>query len=140
MAGPILEALGIGGLIKDTVGKVIDRVVVDKNQAELMKLEASKMELGADIQSMLSQLEINKIEAQSDKWWKSGARPFMMWMGGLGFGVQFVFVPLVGYIYSLIGYAAPPPIVLDPTLYTVVFGLLGLGYGARTFEKVKGVA
>lgn len=136
----ILEALGVGGLIKDTVGKVIDRIVVDKNQAELMKLEVSKMELEADIANVAGQLRINEIEAQSEKWWKAGARPFIMWMGGLGFAVQFVFVPFVGYCFALTGAKPVAPLALDPMLYTVVLGLLGLGYGARTYEKTKGVA
>lgn len=144
MPGPILAALGSllggGGAISNAIATVIDRRVVDVNLASEIKGEIEKSMASAEIQMALQQLEINKIEAASDKWWKAGARPFIMWMGGLGFGVQFVIVPLIGYTYSLFGHTAPGPLELDPMLYTVLLGILGLNIGARTVEKVKGVA
>lgn len=139
--GPILGALlGGGGPIAKTIETVVDRLVPDKNLAEKVKSDIQKEMASAEIQMALAQLEINKIEAGSSSFWVSGWRPYIGWIGGTGFAVQFVIIPLVGYVYSLFGQAAPPPIELPAILWEVIFGILGIGIGSRTYEKVKGVA
>ncbi len=85
-------------------------------------------------------MEINKVEAASPKLFVAGWRPYIGWVGGTGFAVQFVLVPFAGYTAALLGYTAPPPIQLDPMLMEVVLAMLGLNIGARTYEKVKSVA
>lgn len=138
--GPVLTLLLGTNPVSNAIGTVIDRLVPDKEAGEKAKRELTEMLVKAEIQGDLAQLEINKVQAQSTNLFVSGARPAFMWVGAAGFGVQFVAVPAVGYVYSLFGYTAPPPMVLDPMLWQVVFGLLGLSYGARTYEKIKGVA
>lgn len=133
-----LIAPGIGPII-DIVGKVIDRVIPDKEAARKAKDALAEEALQADVKGMLAQLDINKVEAASSSIFVAGWRPFIGWVGGAGFAVQFVVVPLLGYGYSLFGHAAPPVLELDPILYEVVFGILGINIGARSYDKIKGV-
>lgn len=138
MPGPILTA--VLGPLTNAIGTIIDRVIPDKHAAEIAKIELERELLRSSIQGELAQLDINKIEAANPKTFVSGWRPFIGWVGGTGFAVQFVFVPLVGYLYALTGNTAPPPLALDPILYQVILGLLGLSIGTRTYEKIKSVA
>lgn len=122
------------------IAEVLQRVIPDKEAAAKAAREIEDKFATAEVQALLAQLEINKAEATNPNVFVAGWRPFIGWIGGLGFAVQFVFVPLVGYVYSLFGETAPPPVALDPILYQVILGLLGLAVGTRTYEKVKGVA
>lgn len=128
------------GPVANAVNTVVDRLVPDNNAAQKLK-DAITQELAeANIKGQLAQLDINKVEAGSSSIFVAGGRPFIMWVGGAGFAVQYVLIPFVGYMYSLFGHSAPPPMVLDPMLNEVLFGILGLNIGVRTYEKVKGVA
>jgi tetrahydromethanopterin S-methyltransferase subunit E len=128
------------GPLMNIVGMVVDRLVPDRAAAEKAKIEIQAALIDAQIKGQLGQLEVNKIEAASPNVFVAGWRPFIGWCGGAGFAVQFVIVPLTGYISALLGHQAPPPISLDPILWEVVFGILGINIGARTFEKYKGVS
>jgi hypothetical protein len=60
-------------------------------------------------------------------------RPALGWLCVVGLACKFVFFPVLSYF----GLAVP---TLDTSeMMTLVFGMLGL-VGARTVEKVKGVA
>ena len=126
--------------VANAVNTVVDRLIPDNNAAQKLK-DAIAQELAtASIKGQLGQLDIDKTEAASSSTFVAGWRPFIGWAGGAGFGVQYVLIPLIGYGYSLFGHPAPPPMMLDPMLNEVIFGMLGLNIGARTFEKIKGVA
>jgi len=133
--------------VSGVAGKLIDRLWPDPTQAAAAKLELLKMEQTGELAQLASttdllkgQLDINKAEAGNSNVFGAGWRPFIGWAGGVGFAVQFALIPLVGYGYSLFGHPAPPELQLNPMLMDILFGILGLNIGVRTYEKTKGVA
>ena len=91
----------------------------------------------------LSQMEINKAEAQSSSMFVAGWRPFIGWIGGAIFAwhylIKYMILTFGSYFDAKLGTAVLNSAPLDENFWTVVTGLLGLG-AMRTFEKVKGVA
>lgn len=139
MALPILGILEIGA-------RLLDKFIPDpqaKAEAQLKLLEMQQsgelQALAMDTQLMQGQIDINKIEAQSDSLFKSGWRPATGWMCVAGFGYQVLLAPIFGWITAnLWGWNSPPPIEIE-SLMTLLFALLGLG-GYRTIEKIRGKA
>lgn len=127
------------------IGKVIDKILPDpglQNEAKIKMMElAQKGELqilDKEAELLLQQIELNKIEAQSSSLFKSGWRPFIGWLCGIGLFYQFIINPILPWIINLVKPGVPPLPSLDMgTLTTIMFGILGLG-GLRTFERVKG--
>ena len=129
--------------------KILDKVIPDpvqKAEAQQKLLELKQTgelaELNAETQLAMGQIEINKVEASSDNFFKSGWRPFIGWTCGVIFCYNYI-------IHSLL---VTGIVVIDPTFPTsvlpvlavtevlpVLFGLLGLG-GLRTYEKFTGVS
>jgi hypothetical protein len=72
---PITAILSIGS-------KVIDRVWPDPTQAAAAKLELFKLQQSGELQQIMGQLEINKVEAGNASVFVSGWRPFIGWMCG----------------------------------------------------------
>lgn len=135
------------GAIANVVGGIIDRIWPDPTINAQMKADLAKAQMDGTLQQYLSdaglvkaQIDVDDDEAKSSSLFIAGWRPFIGWAGGAGFAVQFAIIPIVGYVYSLFGYHAPPELTLDPTLNEILFGILGLNLGARTYEKIKGVA
>ncbi len=133
---------GIGMLAKDIRTAITGKTVLSPE--DLVKLEqlTHDMEisvLNADKEIALAQAEINKQEAMSDKFFKSGWRPAVGWVCVLGLFYQFILRTMLPWLMIMCGYDAPAMPALDlSTLMPLLFGILGLG-GFRTFEKVKGV-
>jgi hypothetical protein len=126
-----LDIIAIGGKLLDKI--IPDKDARDKAQAVLLQTAQDQ-----DFQLSLGQIEVNKIEAQSDSLFKSGWRPFVGWTCASAFSLHFVIFPIIDkIIVSQGGVAVAIPFQIE-ALMTVLFGLLGLG-GLRTFEKVKGV-
>jgi len=91
-------------------------------------------QIDADVSIALAQSNTNAIEAASTNLFKSGWRPFIGWVCGLGLAYQFLGRPI------LVGITAHDWPSLDMgTLLTLLGGMLGLGT-LRTTEKLKGVA
>ena len=65
----------------------------------------------------------------------AGARPFLMWVCGLGFLFAFVVNPILQWLMPEVG---TPELPLD-VMMELTLAMLGLA-GLRTVEKVKGVA
>jgi hypothetical protein len=82
----------------------------------------------------IAQTDINKMEAQSSRFWVSGWRPFIGWIGGGVIAYTYVLRPLIVAIFK-----TEVPEVNMNELWPVILGILGLG-GMRSYEKVKGVA
>lgn len=132
--GPILELLG----------KVFDRVLPDPVKQAEMKLAVLKMEQDGELETMKTQMSAIVAEAQSTDPWTSRARPsfmyvmYIMILMAIPMGVLYVFNPA-----AALGVAAGLKAWLSalPEQMWTLFGVGYLGYaGARTFEKVKGVA
>ena len=134
-----------GAVINAVVG-IIDKVVPDPAQKAAAQLAVLQMQqngqleqLKADVQLSLSQVDINKIEAQSPSLFKSGWRPFVGWVCGIGLAVQFLVAPIGCWVAALMGHPTTFPALDLGTLMTLLFGMLVLG-AMRSFDKKAGTA
>lgn len=139
-----MDPLSIGSLIT-LAGKIFDKIFPDPQQAADAKLKLLQMQqtgelavLQAETSLAQGQMEINKIEAGSDSFFKSGWRPAVGWTCVFGLVYQFVFLPFATFFLELYQVKGTLPSMDLNTLMTLLFGLLGLG-GYRTIEKLKGV-
>jgi holin (3TMs family) len=127
------------------VEKLLDKVIPDPVKAAEAKFNLLKLaqdgdlaRLNADLQLALGQIEVNKIEAQSEQLFKSGWRPAAGWLGVAALAYQFLAQPLLTWAGSVWAFPAPP--VLDTfDVMTLLTGMLGLG-GFRTYEKLNRVS
>lgn len=126
------------------VVSVIDKVLPDPQQAAEAKIRALELAqkgelatLDADVRLALGQMEINKVEAQTDLF-RGGWRPATGWCCVAGLAYQFILQPVLPWVVALFGTEVPPlPAIDNETLLVLLTGMLGLG-GLRTFERVKG--
>jgi hypothetical protein len=123
----------------DIGGKVIDRVWPDPEKAAAAKLELFKMQQSGELAQMAGQMEINKVEAASSSIFVSGWRPFIGWVCGSGFAIQFVIGPLAEWVSAVYGHLVKFPQMDMGTMMPLLAGMLGLGV-MRTAEKINGVA
>jgi hypothetical protein len=129
------------------IGKVLDRIIPDPAAKAAASLELFKLqqagefkEMDAELQLMLAQADINKVEAASPSLWKSGWRPFIGWVCGSGFAYMLVVRPILPWlVVTLGGRAVDMPAVDLGVLTTTLGALLGVGT-MRTIEKKAGVA
>lgn len=97
-------------------------------------------QLQAEVQRIMGQIEINKIEAASEDKFTKRPRPFIMWVCGISLAYSFLIEPFMRFIAQVIfHYSGPFPVLQMGELTTILMGLLGLG-AMRTLEKVKGVS
>lgn len=137
--GPLLKAVLGGGPISQTIEKVVDRVVVDRNLNAKLKGELEAELAKAATDGALAQLDVNKVEAGNSSIFVAGWRPFIGWVCGSALAYQFVIGPVGVWIASFFLTDVPMPPLLDNMLWELMFGMLGMG-ALRTFEKWKGVA
>lgn len=137
-------AFGLDDIIAEGL-KIINKFIPDPNQAAQAQLELLKIkqadnfkELEVQLQEQQMQADINKVEAASDNIFVSGPRPFIMWICGVAFGLQFVMFPLMVFIAAFFNKIVQVPVLPMEALMTVLLGTLGLG-GYRSWEKIKGV-
>lgn len=143
--GTVMDITGIGSVF-DFGSKVIDKLFPDKTEAERIKLELFKAqqagelaELTAQWDNAKAQVAVNQVEAASPSMFVAGARPFIMWVCGVGLAMQFLVSPLLMWGAAVLGRTLILPALDMSTLLTLLLGLLGLG-GMRTIEKINGVA
>lgn len=130
----------VGGLI-DIGSRLIDRLFPDPAERDAAKFKLLELERSGELAELhaltegdKAQVDVNKMDAQSEHFFQYGWRPFIGWICGTGLGYQFLARPLLGWIGSNLGWATVPiPLELD-TLMTLLFGILGLG-AYRTIEK-----
>ncbi|HEY8877782.1 MAG TPA: holin family protein [Roseateles sp.] len=125
--------------ILDIGGKVIDRLFPDPAQKAAAQLELFKLQQQGELSQIAGQMDINKQEAASSNAFVAGWRPFVGWVCGTGFAVQFVVGPLAEWGAALAGHPVKFPQMDMATMMPLLFGMLGLG-AYRSVEKVKGVA
>jgi len=125
------DLTGIGS-VADLANTVINKIWPDKTEAE-------KQQLAAAIMVIQGQLDINKEEAKSPSTFVSGARPFIMWVCGMGCAWNWVGLPVGKFALALLGVS----ISISPAdlseMMPLLLGMLGLG-SLRTVEKLNGVA
>lgn len=132
------------GTLVDAGLKILDKVLPDPAakaaaQLELLKLQQAGefRQIEADLQVMLAQTEVNKVEAAQDSF-RGGWRPAVGWVCVLGMAYTYLGQPLLAWASATNGWASPPTIdTFD--LLIMLGGMLGFG-GMRSFERIKGRA
>lgn len=127
--------------------KVFDRIFPDPEKKDAAKLELLKMQqtgelaqLAADTELAKEQIIVNQEEAKSNNIFIAGWRPFIGWVCGAAFAYHFIMQPLMVFLFTAAGRPVMDLPIFDmDTLFTVLWGILGLG-GMRSYEKIKGVA
>lgn len=115
----------------EAVGNVLDNLFTSDDE----RLSHEEVKLRLNQKPLLAQNETNKIQATHRSRFVAGARPFIMWVCGLGLMMAFVFNPLIEFFTEGDKVLNVP---LD-AMMELVMGLLGLGT-LRTVEKIKGVS
>ena len=132
--------MGIGNIIVQITGSAASEVMKSAGDAadklftsddERNKHEEAMRKLEGD--SDESQIEINKIDAQSSKLFQSGWRPFIGWTCGVGIAYSYVLSPI---LTQLFGFQTVELHMGD--LIALVIALLGMS-ATRTYEKMKGI-
>ena len=124
--------------IAELVSTAVDKIWPDANIEAQSKADQLKSSLTAELQGMMGQLEINKIEAASPSLFVAGWRPGVGWTCSIGFGYEFILRPVINGLLAVAGLPPVFPEIETEALTSLLFGLLGLGT-LRTVEKVKGV-
>ena len=114
----------VAGII-DKVADKIDDFTLDKEEKAQLIQEINK-----------AQIEVNKVEANSNSLFVAGWRPFVGWTCGIALCYHFVLQPFLVFLLYSSGYQMDLPVFDMTTLTTILLGMLGLG-GMRSFEKVK---
>ena len=127
--------LGVGKEISvpvDAIGNGLDKLFTSEEE-KLTKQEI----LDRTAQNpQLWQIEINKEEAKHPSIFVAGWRPFTGWTCAVAFNYHFFLQPFLIFILSVFGLHVQTPQFDMESLFTLLFGLLGLG-GLRTFEKTR---
>lgn len=119
------------GEIADLAATVVNKIWPDKSAEE-------KQQLADALAMVQGQLDTNKAEAANTNMFVAGWRPFVGWICGTGFGIQFVFGPVGSWAAALFGHPTPFPNLDLGTMMPLLLGMLGLG-GMRTAEKIQGI-
>lgn len=123
----------------------IERIWPDPTEQarELTKLTELKQkgdlaQLNAHVQLMLAQIAVNLESAKHPSLFVSGARPFIIWVGGFSMAWSGLFHPLLVWVWAFAEMTGKaPPMIESTILGSVVTGLLGVA-GMRSYDKTKG--
>jgi hypothetical protein len=125
LSGDAMDSLV--GLFKDYQDKKLTK--------EELKFRLETFEASNTQELKLAQVELNKQEATHSSMFVAGWRPFLGWVCGLGFAMNFLVAAVGTFIAASLGY---PEIIFPQadvaTMMPILLGMLGLG-GFRTFEK-----
>jgi len=113
----------------NAVGNVLDSLFT--SDEEKLNLDIVKQRLAQ--KPALVQAEIMKVQAQHRSIFVAGARPFLMWVCGVGFLFAFVINPVLQW---LMPEAGTPELPLS-AMMELTLAMLGLA-GLRTVEKLQG--
>jgi hypothetical protein len=129
---PISTALELGTSVINKIWP--DPVKQAEEQRKLQELaqKGSLEELNAEVKLLVSQVDLNKVEAAHKSIFVAGWRPFVGWVCGFGLLYNVILAPFLDIWLTV-------PEVKTDLLYPVLLGMLGLG-GMRSFEKVKRVS
>jgi hypothetical protein len=114
---------GIGTLAKDIRSAITGEISPEKKA----EIEAKILEIeGAAAQG---QMAINLQEAKAESVFVSGWRPFIGWTCGIALFYNYIFMPLLVWVTMNFNPNAPAmPILETSELYTLLGGMLGLGW------------
>ena len=131
LAGIAVSWLG-EKLLGNSGTKPAELIAALKDPAIIVKLQELENQITlAQIASQNKQIDVNIEEAKSEGFFKSGARPAALWLAVIGWGYNFVIVPICH------SFGIPAVGIDTDQIVYLLGGLLGLG-GFRTYEKVAG--
>ena len=113
----------------EAVGNVLDALFT--SDGERLDKEIIRQRLA--MKPALAQAEISKVQAQHRSTFVAGARPFLMWVCGLGFLFSFVINPILQWLLPEVG----SPVLPLEAMLELTLAMLGLA-GLRTVEKLQG--
>jgi hypothetical protein len=114
----------------EAIGNACDKIFTSDEERKQAEIVLAKLNMRPHI----LQAEINKLEAQHRSVFVAGARPFILWICGIGLAFAFLINPCIQWYSGMPG----PKLPLD-IMTQIVICILGLG-GLRTFEKINKVA
>ena len=121
------------------VSKLVGKFIEDKDVKNKLSHDLATLAQRHAQELAKSQIEVNKMEAQSRHWFVASWRPFIGWTCGIALMWHFVLSQFILFFATMFGYSLPALPDFDMgSLMTVLMGMLGLG-GLRTFEKYKGM-
>jgi hypothetical protein len=124
--------------LANPVSDLISEFIVDKDKANEIAFKIETLASRQAHDSALSQMAVNKAEAESPSIFKGGWRPFVGWTCGMALALNFLIFPVFGPI--LVAYTTIAIVPLDmATMTPILLGMLGLA-GARSYEKRHNVA
>lgn len=111
-----------------------------EDAAKLAELAAKYQSdiLSADVAAQQAQTDVDKVEAANGSVFVAGWRPFIGWVCGASFAVNFAVGPIGTWIAALANHPVAFPVLNMSDMLPVLLGMLGLG-GMRSWEKVNGV-
>ena len=129
-------------MIQALIGPVtglLDKFIEDKDEKNKIAHEIATLAEKQAHEISISQIEVNKQEAQHRSIFVSGWRPFVGWVTAVALAWHFIISPIILFSATIIGIQIPDLPSFDmETLTTILLGMLGLG-GLRSFEKFKGL-
>jgi len=134
--------------VLDLAGKVIDRVIPNPEQRDEARFKLVDLaargeleEIKADLQVLTTlsevdkaQIDVNKVDAQSDRFIQYGARPAALWMCVAGLGYTFLVQPIGSWVMANLSKWSALPELNTEVLLFMGSGLLGLGT-LRSLDK-----
>ena len=118
---------------------LLDKFIEDKDQKAKLAHEIATIGQKHAQELALSQIEVNKAEAQSGSLFKGGWRPAVGWVCAIAFLYHFLLKDIIIFVCAFVGVDVPALPDFDmSTLLTVLGGMLGI-CGLRTYEKQKGL-
>lgn len=139
-----MDITGLGSVF-DFASKIVERIFPNPTDAANAKIELFKLQQSGDLAKLAAetditkaQIGVNAVEAQSEHWFVSGGRPFVIWVGGFGLAYASILEPIARFVAAVIyHYSGPFPAIDTSITMQVLFGLLGLG-AMRSYDKKQG--
>lgn len=135
---PLTAGLELGG-------KILDRVLPDKAANDAAKAELIKMAEAGEIQQVIGQIEVDKVEAASNSKFVAGWRPWIGWVCGSGMAYMYVVQPFLVTLIAVIQCVARHqpfdksmlPILDLSQMWPALLAMLGMG-AMRSYDKAQG--
>lgn len=129
---------GILEKLIEPVGKVLDKVIEDKDEKNKLAHEIATMAERFHHEQAMAQSQANVEQSKHPSIFVAGARPAIMWICALGLLTQFFIMPIAEWATAIWAPAVKLPALQTGELMTLTLSMLGLG-GMRSWEKSKGV-
>ncbi len=115
----------------EAIGNVLDNLFTSDDE----RLTHEEVKIRLKQKPKMAQTEINKVQACHRTIFVAGARPFLMWVCGVGLAMAFIINPLIEY------FVGGDQLIKIPLgqIMELTLAMLGLAT-LRTVEKIKGVA